>query len=436
MPVATRPPRAPASRLGARVRALRAARRLTQAQLAGDDFTKGFISLVETGRSNVSLKAAEIFAGRLGVTVSDLIGPADSKEADTLELTLLRAEQALASGNATEAIAVARKSTPRAAGLMRARFQRLHARGLNQTARTPEAIRLLDESLRQFRAARQREYVVRTLFDLAVAHSRIDQLNEALNLALECERALNASELVDRTFELQVLTFLANVFVGLGDSGSADLRAERAAHVAQDISDPATLGALYAGLSQTREEQGDLEAALLYARKSLDMYERLGHAMAVGSAWNTIGSIYVQRQQYGRATEALEHAGSLATEQRNGRLFAYVLQSQAELAFAQGRHADAVRLAEESAKHPDATERARALSLLVKAEALARRRAPARQVDAAFRDALTASRSQPRRLQAKARSSYADVLAARGRPREAFAEAKAALELLRPAISS
>jgi len=61
------------ARFGRRVRDLRVGAGLTQAQLAGADFSKGFISLVETGRTRASLRAAQIFARRLGVPLADLL---------------------------------------------------------------------------------------------------------------------------------------------------------------------------------------------------------------------------------------------------------------------------------------------------------------------------------------------------------------------------
>lgn len=46
---------------------------MSQVGLAGGDFSKGFISLVETGRSRASMRAVEIFAARLDVTVAELL---------------------------------------------------------------------------------------------------------------------------------------------------------------------------------------------------------------------------------------------------------------------------------------------------------------------------------------------------------------------------
>ena len=63
-------------RFGARLRELRSSAGLTQAQLAASDFTKGFVSLVETGRARASLRAAEIFADRLRVPLAELVDSA------------------------------------------------------------------------------------------------------------------------------------------------------------------------------------------------------------------------------------------------------------------------------------------------------------------------------------------------------------------------
>src|SRR5438552_2318628 len=88
--------------LGTKVRELRLIRGLTQRELAGGDFTKGFVSLLENGRTRVSLRAAEILAQRLGVKVVDLVE--SSAAGNELELVLLRAEQQLAAGKTAEAL--------------------------------------------------------------------------------------------------------------------------------------------------------------------------------------------------------------------------------------------------------------------------------------------------------------------------------------------
>src|SRR5207249_11612179 len=60
--------------VGERVRAARHALGLSQAQLAGDELTKGFISQVEAGLVRPSLRSLQIIASRLGRSLDYFIG--------------------------------------------------------------------------------------------------------------------------------------------------------------------------------------------------------------------------------------------------------------------------------------------------------------------------------------------------------------------------
>src|SRR5439155_8627870 len=135
--------------MGERIRALRQARGMTQAQLAGDDFTKGFISLLETGRTHASLRAAGILAGRLDIPIGELMVAHGRPAEAELEFTLIRAEQELAAGRAQVAAEAAAALQPKTSGLLRARAKRLRARALIESTRSREAIQLLDGARRE-----------------------------------------------------------------------------------------------------------------------------------------------------------------------------------------------------------------------------------------------------------------------------------------------
>src|SRR5438874_7813992 len=59
--------------VGAKLRAARLARKLTQSQLAQPDFSVSYISAIERGQIHPSLRALEIFAQRLGLSSTDLL---------------------------------------------------------------------------------------------------------------------------------------------------------------------------------------------------------------------------------------------------------------------------------------------------------------------------------------------------------------------------
>ena len=419
--------------LGQRVRALRVARGMSQADLAGDDFTKGFISLLETGRTRMSLRAAEIFARRLGVTASDLVRTSEPSMSATLELALTRAEGELGAGRPDSALELVESAAPR--GVQQSgRILRLRGRALAKMGRKREALKLLDEAHRSYRSKQDAEGAARTLFDLATVHAQLEENAEALNLALQCEHAINSGQIVDRTLELRVMEFVAAVSVSLGDFNAAGLRIERAKAMAEDVSDAHTVASLYENLTITRQRQGDLEGALLYARKALEARERLQDQHAIGSAWNSIGWVYVKRRQLGRAKEALDRAADVAAATEDGRLMGYVLQSRAELELARSNADAAVRLADESIALPDASLRCKAISRLVRAEALAQTKTSDAVVSTAFRAAIEALEPHGRRLLARAYQAHFEAMSARGRLKDAAVSARRALELLQPAI--
>src|SRR5688500_15269981 len=90
--------------VAARIRSLRTAKGLTQAQVAEPNYTKAYISMLESGRTRASMKALEHIAGVLGVKPSDLLG--GTSEPSTPQYELLEARRALEEGRASEAIPV------------------------------------------------------------------------------------------------------------------------------------------------------------------------------------------------------------------------------------------------------------------------------------------------------------------------------------------
>jgi transcriptional regulator with XRE-family HTH domain len=60
--------------IGARIRLARTAAQITQQELAGECFSKSYISAIERGKMTPSFKALSILAERLGLTISFLLG--------------------------------------------------------------------------------------------------------------------------------------------------------------------------------------------------------------------------------------------------------------------------------------------------------------------------------------------------------------------------
>src|SRR5258708_34231377 len=83
--------------VGARIRSLRTAKGLTQAQLADPLYTKAYISMLESGCTRASMKALEHIAGVLGVKPADLLGGVAAPA--TPQSELLEARRYIEPGN-------------------------------------------------------------------------------------------------------------------------------------------------------------------------------------------------------------------------------------------------------------------------------------------------------------------------------------------------
>src|SRR5205085_6846480 len=85
----------PADTLGARVRAARLERQMSQAQLAGDELTKGFISQLESGSVRPSIRSLQLIASRLGKSLDYFLGDEPLSLQKRLEFFDLAAQAAL-----------------------------------------------------------------------------------------------------------------------------------------------------------------------------------------------------------------------------------------------------------------------------------------------------------------------------------------------------
>src|SRR5436305_9972129 len=89
--------------LGQRLRQLRSAAGLTQSGLAGDRFSKEYVSQIERGKTRPTRETIEWLAARLGVDAGFLESGVASDERGRLEGALARAEALYEAGEDAEA---------------------------------------------------------------------------------------------------------------------------------------------------------------------------------------------------------------------------------------------------------------------------------------------------------------------------------------------
>src|SRR6476619_6787816 len=92
------------ARLGERVRALRVSAGLTQSQLAGERFSKEYISQIERGKTRPTDSTVSWLAERLGVDPAFISSGVSAGDRAKLEAELERAEALSASHRYDEAV--------------------------------------------------------------------------------------------------------------------------------------------------------------------------------------------------------------------------------------------------------------------------------------------------------------------------------------------
>src|SRR5919109_4437697 len=98
----------PRTTLGDRVRQLRIARGLTQTALAGERFSKEYVSQIERGKTRPTGETIEWLAARLGVDQSFLETGVASSERERVESVIARAEAMLESHEYAEVVPIVR----------------------------------------------------------------------------------------------------------------------------------------------------------------------------------------------------------------------------------------------------------------------------------------------------------------------------------------
>ena len=333
--------------VGARIRSLRTARGLTQAQLAEPQYTKAYISMLESGRTRASMKALEHIAGRLGVQPSDLLGGSPSPAGPQYDLLEARrlVEQALAKDAIPLLEALEEGLTP-SDQLVRLRYLAI---AYNAVGEVKQAFPLLERAQRMAELLGDQGEQVRIKAALAASYARTYAYEDSIRLLRECIQACDEGVISDPTFHFRRLSDLAVSLTNQRRPKEAMPVYERAIEMADQFSDRSSLGVMYAGLAKAHHLQGDVELAIRNNQRSLQVYEELS---ALDQVACTLDNIAVQYAEYGngeRARESLARGARIATEIRRDTTLASIKTTEAEIA-AKSDAADSMDLAQEALK--------------------------------------------------------------------------------------
>ena len=315
--------------VGARIRSLRTAKGLTQAQLADPLYTKAYISMLESGRTRASMKALEHIAGVLGVKPSDLLGGMSAPS--TPQFQFLEARRLIEQSRAQAAIPILEsleEGLTAADQLVRLRYL---AAGYNATGQPKLAFPVIERAQRMADLLDNAEERIRIKAVLASAHSRTYAYDEAIRLLKECILACENGIVKDAGFHFRRLLELAVALTNHRDGRQALATYERAIALSAQFADRPALAALYAGMAKNYEHDGDLEAAIVHNQKSLQLYEELGLLDQVACTLDNAAILFSDYGNGVRARDCLTRAAAIAHETKQDGTLASIQVSSAQV---------------------------------------------------------------------------------------------------------
>ena len=429
MKATTRSPRpatddtALAGRLGSRLKQARLSAGLTQQQLAGDRYTKAYVSALENGLVRPSMTALNFLGQQLGIAPSRLIGD------ETPAWSRLEADVHLAAGRWTEAVdAYTNLLDGPADRGTRAELLRGRAEGYARLDAPPPAAADAAEAIRLFGASGRDGDAALATYWLAYAQFKQDNIAEARSLMRTVLDRVRAGLAVEPDFRIRLLLALSSIEAHDGDHQKALAYLQEVRGIEGTLDDRRRATYLY-DLAYAYRETGDLEAAIRTGFQSLALYRASGAEFEMGAQENNLALAFLANGNVERAAELAATAWSRFERLHDERWLAHVQDTTAQIAIAQGNPTHALEIIEAAIGTAQRTQNQRALM-----EALiTRARAQLRMDDsdaalASFEEAAALARAAGLRgMLRDILGQWADVLAARGQHEKAYTLTREAL---------
>jgi tetratricopeptide (TPR) repeat protein len=348
----TRTRRAQAISMGERLRQLRVAAGMTQSDLAGERFSKEYVSQIERGKTRPTTETMEWLAARLGVDAGFLANGVSADQRGRVETALARAEALSEAGELEDAIRAYEELRP---GVGRTGLPEVELRALSGEATARIRSGQIREALDLMTRARElseqpgfsdveRAEVLLVLgvcrYSLASVATAVGLLNEALQLAersgLPCDHLRS-----------EILHYRSRCYRRQRDYEAAREDVERALELAEGMSDGRTMGHLYFQASLLAEREGHWVLARRYAEQAKAQYEEVADRANVGRLQNNLGGLNFLLGKSDEAVRYLKDAFATALEVGSDRDAAYAVSSLAQVHLRTGE----TGLAEEQARH-------------------------------------------------------------------------------------
>jgi tetratricopeptide (TPR) repeat protein len=339
-------------RLGERLRQLRVAAGLTQSDLAGERFSKEYVSQIERGKTRPTRETVEWLAVRLGVDPGFLANGVATDERGRLEGALARAEALIEALENEDAAAEYETLVPaaRATGVAELTVRALLGAGRTQMRMggLRPALDLLNEARGLVESGPFSDLErAEVFYALGICRYQLNSVQTALGLLNEALGLAERSGLPSDQLRSNILSWRSRCWRRVRDYEAAREDIERALQLAEDANDPRTIGAAYFQASLVADREGHWVLARNYAEKARAAYEELSDRIHVGQLTNNLGGLNFLLGKTDEAIGLLKEAVSIALETGRDADAAQAVSSLAQIHLRTGN----VEQAEEQARH-------------------------------------------------------------------------------------
>ncbi len=349
---ATSPPAA-GSRLGERVRALRVSAGLTQTELAGERFSKEYISQIERGKTRPTDSTIAWLADQLGVDAALLSSGVSTEARTKVEAMLARAEALSEANQYEEAIESYREARPSVdesgAAALELRALSGEAWALQESGDVRGAIDLLQRA-RGLAERAEFSDVDRAdvLFRLAVCRYKLSSTSTAIALFGEALELAERSGLPCDLLRSDILQRRSRCYRRLRDYVAARDDVERALELAQDLGDRASIANAYFQASLVSQRQGHYVLSRSYAQRAKELYQQLNDERNVGRLLLMLGGLTLLLGDEEHAVEHLKASYLRALDTDSPADAAQALEGIARVHLNRGEYDQADELARKS----------------------------------------------------------------------------------------
>src|SRR5918995_4680774 len=399
-----------AHRIGARIREARHRAGLTQQQLAGERYTKAYVSALETGIARPSMVALNFLSERLSLPASHFIDEGHPA------WTRLEVDMQLAAGewqSAADGYRALLEDSPDESS--RADLLRGLAEALARLDQGKETIAAASEAARLYGLASRDADAALARYWLAYGLYQSDNEPDARSLLNALLEQVRGGLHVEPDFEMRLLTSLAAVESRAGQAARALAHLEEARGLAADLDDRRRAAFLF-NLAISYREVGDYEAAIRAGTQGMALYRAAGAIFESARIENDLALAYLASGQVERARELAADARSQIENIGDERWMAAVVDTEAQVALATGDIDGALRLATEARGYAERSgnEFGGLMAMLTEARAL-RRAGRSEEAERRFGEAAAAARASraPNRLREVLRE-WADLRASGG----------------------